>query len=125
MSNFDRETWLKLFPSYCFESRTLATIPESFLKYLRADGIVLAGEIPEYIYIGSFRSLVIFELRSCLSDYSSDEESEEALVRPDEVFSEFHRLILNAIKDLGGKIVPKLGNLSPKVMHTFNRSIKI
>ena len=60
MSNFDRDTWLKLFSSYCFESRTLFPIPENFFQYLRADSIVLAGEIPEYIYIESFQPPIQF-----------------------------------------------------------------
>ena len=98
--SFDPSLLLQLFQKHTFPTLILKNTPEAFLEYLREDGIVLSGEVPE----------------STLNDvFSEEEEDGELLLLPEQRFAAFHEQVKWAITELGGAVFPKLGTSSPKV----------
>lgn len=114
MTKFDRNLWHSLFKDSCFETKSTDDIPDSFYEYLKEDGIILGGTIPEY----SLSQRLVFSAdRSGLSDSDSDSSSDlDCSLPPNQRFPQFHDWISATIRELGGKVMPKMGSVSPKVL---------
>ncbi|KAL1960038.1 hypothetical protein VTO42DRAFT_210 [Malbranchea cinnamomea] len=80
----------------------LIPLSKSFLRYLRADGIVLPPEdTPRTVEDDDW----------ALSDYDSDPGEQED---PSTEWSEVHNQIKSVLAELGGKVAPKLNWSAPK-----------
>ena len=97
--NCSFHTWYPLFRSLTPKSRVIPLSP-AFLSYLRADGILLP---PEHK-----RSPNEPE------DSGYDDEDDDNEQDPSEEWPEIHAQIQATIKELGGKVVPKLNWSAPK-----------
>ncbi|KIW70819.1 hypothetical protein PV04_03058 [Phialophora macrospora] len=80
----------------------LIPLSQPFLDYLRADGIILP---PEH--------------KSATADaedsgYDDEDPDDDAEIDPSESWAEVHAAIAATIKELGGKVVPKLNWSAPK-----------
>ena len=102
--------WLTTMHRYRSTTPKARLIPltESFLSYLRDDGIVLPPENDADLQ----RSLT--DTDSGIFSAEDDSEDEDALLDPSIQFRDVHQKIKDTIDELGGKVTPKLNWSAPK-----------
>lgn len=98
---FSFSSWIDKYSQFTFKSKVIE-LDEEFLSYLRQDSIQLPNEqyFPqEYDTLSS-------------TDSDSTEDVEEEV--PEVKFPEIEKKVVEAIRMLGGKVIPKLNWSSPK-----------
>ncbi|OCT50508.1 cell division cycle protein [Cladophialophora carrionii] len=102
--NTSFHSWYPRFRSMTPKAR-LIPLSQPFLDYLRADGIILP---PEH------KSSTGDAEDSGYDDEGSDDASADTELDPSESWADVHAAIATTIRDLGGKVVPKLNWSAPK-----------
>mgnify|MGYP000956151926 CR=1 FL=1 len=92
---FATSRWLRVFEKYTFATVALCP-PAAFYNFLVSDGISAGGTMP----------------KSLLSDNDSDDSAENT--GPECIFPEFHAQVSDAINQLGGAVIPRIGLSTPK-----------
>ncbi|XP_005104985.1 cell division cycle protein 123 homolog [Aplysia californica] len=114
-------SWYKAFEDVTVKSIVLP-LPDFFVSYLHADGVVLPESSSHGIYTKSANTAMDGDeddpdirddelMKMYEDDWSTPDSSEGAKV-PD--FGDFDESVKEAIKSLGGKVFPKLNWSSPK-----------
>jgi hypothetical protein len=107
--NCSYNSWYPRYRSLTPKARFLP-IPQPFLDYLRADGIVLPHDEHDEPQV-EFSDTDSGVYSSAENDaYANDDED----VDPAAQWRDFHDTIEQTIEDLGGKVVPKLNWSAPK-----------
>ncbi|KAI9677673.1 MAG: hypothetical protein M1817_006628 [Caeruleum heppii] len=112
--NCSYASWHARYRALTPKARLLPLTP-SFLAYLRADGIVLPPHddptSTQTSWTDSDSGIFSQEDESSLSD---DDDDEDALSDPSEHFRELHQQIQTTIRELGGRVAPRLNWSAPK-----------
>ncbi|KAL2886323.1 Cell division cycle protein 123 [Ceratocystis lukuohia] len=118
MVNCAYDQWFPRYRTSCIKSR-IVPLTEVMVSYFKEDGILLADDDEqgkeetadeEWHSTGPISSGVV---REVYSDDESEEEEEER-TPPNVRFPVQHKLIKDAIQELGGSVVPKLNWSTPK-----------
>ena len=120
-SPFDIVSWYDDFVDCTPRTVFVKDAPNEFYEYLAQDGIILAGGAPRYKAVKAKVMIVstAFSEDEDTSESAEEIHSDEAQIIPDVDFPVFHQAIASAISDLGGKVFPKLGPSSPKVIIAY------
>ena len=105
--NCSFSNWYPLFRRYSIDSRIIK-LPEEFIEYLLADGVVLPGS-DEDEFIETVKNMDLDDEET--SDSWSDDEEYEISVPK---FCNLEKDIKNAITALGGSVFPKLNWSAPR-----------
>ncbi|KAI5965714.1 CDC123 [Candida pseudojiufengensis] len=98
--------WCNLFKDNLYSYRIIKPLPESFIEYLLSDGIKLNSK-NQKIDQNSDNEYSDWEDEA---NVETEEESKDVHSK----FPELHEQIIKDIKQLGGKVIPKLNWSSPK-----------
>ncbi|CUM65990.1 uncharacterized protein PRCAT00003644001 [Priceomyces carsonii] len=98
--------WSPIFKDHIFESVKLQPLPKSFIKYLSSDSIRLTDD--------KHADDINLNSENDYSDWEEDEENNEAVSSPEIQFQELHNDLIESIRNLGGKVFPKLNWSAPK-----------
>lgn len=90
-------------PLLCSKFETIE-LDEKFIEFIESDGLILEEE-----------NTYVSALSSCDELSESDSDHSVSYYVPSEKFPEVHENIKNAIKTLGGVVVPKINWTVPKV----------
>ncbi|KAI5955156.1 CDC123 [Candida jiufengensis] len=97
-------SWCDLFKDYLYPYRIIKPLPTSFIEYLLSDGIKLNSDQQKLEQTSDNE----------YSDWEEEEEPNEDSGPVHSKFPELHEQIISDIKELGGKVIPKLNWSSPK-----------
>lgn len=118
IDNCQFSAWYSNYSRFSPKARVFSDLPEPFIEYLLADGIILPPESdnsgPTGITPGTNLHSRIQDLSvsdDTASSYSDDGEAPED---PSLKFKNLHDDIKTAIADLGGSVIPKLNWSTPK-----------
>ncbi|KAJ1498819.1 hypothetical protein HMI55_004734 [Coelomomyces lativittatus] len=102
---FSFHHWYPVLKKHTIRSK-LIELPESFIDYLRQDGI----QLPQSTKLYNYDATVDTE---AIKDASEDEVEEEPGLEPPS-FPYLEKAIIQAIRSLGGSVFPKLNWSSPR-----------
>lgn len=101
-------SWHPIYRPFTPKARTIPLTPE-FLSYLREDGIVLPDDEEQLTTLSDSDSS-----DGETEDEDEDEDTPPRSLNPTQRFPELHEKIKQTIRELGGKVSPKLNWSSPK-----------
>lgn len=104
--NCSFHSWYSKYKSITPKAR-LISLPDQFISYLRADGIVLPHE-PSGSQQWSDNDSGIFS--GAEGDFNEDDEDEDPAIE----WRDTHNIIRNTITELDGNVIPKLNWSTPK-----------